>query len=196
MNFQSVKAAPGQYIQLQAAIAEIKHFDGDYGPYALGKAQDNQGFVEDVFFTIKKGTQFPTGLAAGHSCNWAGKYDANTGKMKLFFGNMAQRDVAAQAPVQTPPQSSPVPPQQANIPIHVPVGPDATRVSIERQCAWKAACGIAASRPQRSLAEMLDEISKVAYRGTQFMADGKDIPTMGQQYDDQGPPIDDSDVPF
>jgi hypothetical protein len=46
MNFQSVKAAPGQYVQLQAQISDIKHMSGEYGDYALGKALDVMGYEE------------------------------------------------------------------------------------------------------------------------------------------------------
>ncbi len=195
MNFQSVKSAPGQYIQLQAVITEITHQTGQYGPYALGKAQDNQGVIEQVLFTVKKDAQFPAGLAAGHSCNWAGKYDANTGNMKLFFGNMAQRDVAAQAPVQTPPQAAPAPPQQANAPIHVPVGQDATRLSIERQCASKV---VGRWVEQEVIPpEMAVKWCCIIHK---WIETGQDIPVSqdfgGQPYDDQGPPIDDENIPF
>ena len=212
MNFQSVKASPGKYVQLQAVITEIKHMDGDYGPYALGKAQDNQGVVEGVLFTIKKGAQFPTGLVAGHSCNWAGKFDANTGNMKLFFGSMAQRDVAAQAPQQAPPQAqepyhepvgqpqSPTPPPQAPM---APQGSrDATGTSIERQCAWKSACGVAASNRMLELKHVVDW----AVRGAKFMADGMgDIPSEPltqpsgpnpNYVGDNPPPPTDDDIPF
>jgi len=176
MNFQQVMAAPGQYIQLQATITDIKHMNGEYGSYALGKAQDNQGQVASVMFTCKKEMQFPTGLAAGHRCNWAGKFDANTQKMKLFFGSMAQADVAAQAPAQAPPQGPITPAAQALPPLpdplppyppvspgathaietrHVPVGRDATGVSIERQATVKAVCERYAGT-DADLATMLD----------------------------------------
>ena len=93
MNFKAVTASPGKYIQLQAVITEINHFPGkEYGPYALGKARDNQGQEAKCFFTIKKGASFPTGLAAGHSCNWAGRYDANKpdNGIKMYFDSMCR----------------------------------------------------------------------------------------------------------
>lgn len=200
MNFAQVKAAPGQYIQLQAVITEIKHMDGNYGQYALGKAMDGPGYVEDVLFTCKKDMQFPTGLAVNHRCNWAGKFDANTGKMKLFFGSMAQADVAPQgavpppqAPIQTPPPA----PQQ---PVHVPVGQDAKGISIERQAAWKSACEVAARRTPMSL----DETEAWALRGSQFMTDGMLHPAARTQPSGPNPnyvgdnpaPVGDDDIPF
>jgi hypothetical protein len=190
MNFQSVKAAPGQYIQLQAAIVEIKHQSGEYGDYALGKAQDNTGQVEQVMFTCKKEMQFPTGLAAGHSCNWAGKYDANTQRMKLFFGSMAQRDVAAQAPATPPPQAPPPTPPAA--PYHEPAGRDATGVSIERQCVVKAV-GEIASRRNMDLGEAI----KWCCHLHKWVETGQDIPVMAQREpgEDAPPPTDD-DTPW
>lgn len=219
MNFQSVKASPGQYIQLQAAIVEIKHITGDYGPYALGKAQDNQGFVEEVFFTIKKGAQFPTGLAAGHSCNWAGRWDANTQKMKLYFDSMAQRDVAAQAPVPAPPQAKEsffnVPPQEPyHVPVQQPQAPqappqapnaprptrDATGVSIERQCTVKAVCEFYAGT-DTGLATLLDachHFHRWIETGTvDFQVSHSPMPT-GNYEQEQAPtdPNQDDDIPF
>jgi hypothetical protein len=215
MNWNTVKGQPGKYVQLWAAVAEIKHFSGEYGPYALGKATDRDGYVEDVFFTIAKGKQFPTGLRSGHQCNWAGKYDANSGKTKLFFDSMAQVDVSPQAPQTPPPQALPqqpppqAPPQSAPQPPQAPMAPqgtrDATGVSIERQACYKGTCELAARRadliPDRAaFFDMLFHGHKWIETGNvDPMAISSLMPVGSANWDqDQAPPDpnqDDSDLP-
>ena len=54
-------------------------------------------------------------------------------------------------------------------PVHVRVDKDPTRTSIERQCAWKAACVVAAARPEMTLGMA----TVWAVRGAIFMASGQ-----------------------
>ena len=181
MNWQLSKAAPGTFVQMQAVIIEIKHMTGQYGSYALGKAQDGPGQVESVLFTVAKDKPFPTDLAIGHRINGAGKWDANTQKMKFFFDSYAQQQVAPQTQAPVPNAyagPSPVPSPAAAVvapqPVHVPVGRDATGGSIERQCVVKAVCEVAARRSPMDVGEVV----KWCVILHKWVTDGQDIPTM------------------
>ena len=196
MNWQSVKAAPGQFIKLQVIITDIKHMNGQsgMGPYALGKAMDGPGQVESVLITVKQGDQFPTDLAVNHRLNGAGKFDANTGKTKFYFDSYAQDQ--APPPNSYPPAGQQVAQQPAPIAQQVAqqaINMDPKGLSIERQVAWKEAREALASKTYPNLADLISDMTKLASAGAKFMADGKDIPTMGQ---DDAPPPGDADVPW
>lgn len=204
MDIAHVKAAPGSFVKLQVVVTEIKHQNGTYGPYALGKIQDGPGQVEQVLFTVAKGKDFPTDLQAGHLINCAGRFDANTGKMKVFFDSYAQNQ--APPPNSYPPQQpipnayggkpttpSPAASMVAPQPVHVPADNDPTRTSIERQCAWKSACGVAANCQGMELGQIV----KWAVRGAKFMADGQgDVQQNPQWVGEDPPPPGDDDIPF
>lgn len=195
MNWQNVKAAPGNFIKLQVVITEIKHMQGQsgMGPYALGKSQDGPGQIEDVLFTVKRGDSFPTQLAVGHRLNGAGKFDANSGKTKFYFDSYAQGQ--APAPNSYPPagQPSAPPAQQA---AQQAINLDPKGLSIERQAAWKAAGNVVKDKAYPNLADLISDMLKLATAGAKFMADGKDIPTMNRQPGDDAPPPGDSDIPW
>ena len=108
MNWQAVKAAPGQFVTLQVVVTEIKHVDGQYGAYGLGKAQDGPGEVIDCMFTVAKDKVLPPDLAAGHMINGAGKWDANTSRMKFYFNSFAQQQAPPPAQQQAP-SPAPIP---------------------------------------------------------------------------------------
>ncbi|KKN77662.1 hypothetical protein LCGC14_0357870 [marine sediment metagenome] len=150
MNFAAVRAAPGNYIQLQVVVTDIQHRQGDFGAWASGKAQDGHGVIEDVSFAVagkdRQGQPrvFPTALAVNHRINCAGKFDAKTNKMRIYFDSLVLGE--APAPKSYPPAGQPAqptpPPQQATPPPRQPANAapparDATGVSIERQVCVK-----------------------------------------------------------
>lgn len=205
MDWQHVKAAPGQFIKLQVLITEISHQSGQYGPYALGKAKDGPGYIEQALFTVKKGAIFPSELAAGHLINCAGKFDANTSDMKVFFDSYAQNQspppnsyppaaTPAQQTPPPPPQQPPPPPQSTNVP---PPTRDATGISIERQTCVKAVGEIFHGAGDKV---NLGIVVKVLCALHKWVTDGQDIPTMGAEpadwADTSQPPAGDDDIPF
>jgi hypothetical protein len=123
--------------------------DGQYGPYALGMVRDSTGEAAKVLFSSrdnaddpKDNKPLPDAGCLNRPALWVGIYDANKTQYKVLFN------------YYTGPERPPHP-QAASQPVHVPVGRDATGVSIERQCVVKAVMEKAA-RSQMDLAEVLD----------------------------------------
>lgn len=212
MDFAHVIQAPGKYIDLQVVVTDIQHRTGDWGNWATGKAMDGPGISKDVSFAVAGNDQqgnpkvFPTDLAINHRINCAGKFDANTNKMRIYFNSYSQEQAPppnSYPPVQQPapqqqPYQQPAPQQPRPTP---PPTRDATGVSIERQAAWKSACEVAARRSPMSL----DDTEAWALRGSQFMTDGRLHPQgppthpagVNPNYDpDRPPPVDDDSIPF
>jgi hypothetical protein len=93
---------------------------------------------------------------------------------------------------QQSPQSSPQRPQ--NRPQSTQ-GPNGRDTSIERQCAWKSACTLAAERAD--LFATIEDVERCAGRGLYFIKNGKPVIRQpAPAAPDNGPPPTDDDIPF
>lgn len=173
MNWTHCRNNPGTWQTMRGTATKYDTKTGQYGDYALGNITDDLGESIQVLFGSNDKSPLPGAQCVGHIAIWGGLYDANTQKYKAMFNNYAQSQ-------QPPAQQAPAPPQQAYQPPAPPQAPaappqhrqppqDPTRVSIERQCAWKAACRIAAGAGDMTL----PDIEEHALAGAQFMATGQ-----------------------
>lgn len=202
MNLQAAYEAPGQWITMKGIPTEYKYnSQGQYGPYANGKLRDQQGAVVDILFGVKKGMVLPENLL-NIECIWGVRYDAHKQQYKALFNQYASKGAAPQqiaapmpsqnapAPSQSAPQPHQNAPQQA-----IPPGRsrDATGVSIERQAVVKAVLG---SHQCPADPGMIIKWCCILHK---WVETGQDIPVQAEPYcvqDDQGPPINDEDIPF
>lgn len=197
MNWNHCRNNPGTWQTMRGTATRYEPKTGQFGDFALGDITDDLGESVQVLFGSNDKSPLPGPQCVGHIAIWGGIYDANTQKYKAMFNSYAhsQQPAAQQAPpppqqgYQPPPQQQPTPPP----PPQRQPPQDPTRVSIERQCAWKAACNIAA----QVVGDMpLADIEEHALAGAQFMATGQ-TKYFNPNYnpDPQQVPTDD-DVPF
>ena len=211
MNFAQVRAVQGQMDgQWPAKITMLARFGegtGVVGQTKAGKPQckctltDDAGESQTVYLS---GQDIPTPAMMGQRAEF--KLNTFQGQGGTGYGGwwQSKTNVNQQPQGQAPAQNS-YPPQQPAPPPSQPAPPaqraattaiDPTRISIERQCAWKAAGNVLKDRAYPNTADLISDMFKLAAAGAKFMADGKDIPTMGRQPGDDGPPPGDDDCPW
>lgn len=178
MNWNHSRNNPGTWQTMRGTATRYEPKIGQFGDYALGDITDDLGESVQVLFGSNDKSPLPGPQCIGSLAIWGGLYDANTQKYKVMFNSYAQGQQPPAQQASPPPQQAyqPPAPQQAppTPPQHRQPPQDPTRVSIERQCAWKAACYIAATRVQEDGRGMsLADIEEYAHMGAAFMATGR-----------------------
>jgi len=156
MNWQHCRSNPGTWQSLQGTATKYNVKQGKFGDYALGDVTDVLGESVGVLYGSSKPdedgnvkTPLPGSVCVGHLALWGALYDANKKQYKVMFNDYAHGNTPQPSP---PPQA---PAQARQQPIHVPVGRDATGLSIERQATVKAVCERYAGT-ETDMATMLD----------------------------------------
>lgn len=143
---------------------EIKQ--GTYGLYGLGDLMDQTSRTEKMMFGSSDKSPLPEQSLLNIPCIYSVCWDANKQKYKAYFNSFgsAPQIPQRQAPPQQPRPQPQQRPQQA---------PQSTNISIERQCAAKSACGVAAARPEMTLGATIIWASTIL----SFIETGKGITT-------------------
>lgn len=202
MNFNAVRQAMGQKdpqkpqydlkVTMFATFTNIEGitFTKNQKQTCTVKLQDDAGESHNTHLYGTLPTAAMNGLRAEFQLSafsgqgQAGQYTGYSG----FWNDRSQvnqgQAATQQAPAPVPnayagpsPTPSPAASVVAPQPVHVPVGRDATGVSIERQCVVKAVCEVAARRSPMDVGEII----KWCVILHKWVTDGQDIPTMGQQ---------------
>lgn len=205
MNFAQIRNAMGQKdpakpqyelkVTMLATFQNINDitFTQNQKQTCLVKLQDDAGESHNVHLygtlptAAMNGLRAEFNLSAFSGQGQKGQYTGYSG----FWNDRARVNQQAQAPPQQPIPNAygnqpATPSPAANVtaprPVQIPVGRDATGVSIERQCVVKAVCEVAARRGGQM---DVGEVVKWCVILHKWVTDGQDIPVMGQQPNQQ-----------
>ena len=184
MNFTACQSSPGQWLMMKGLATRFEIKQGQYGPYGLGDLLDTTGRSEKMLFGASEKSPLPQESLLNRDAIYSVQWDANTQKFKAYFkswDNGQQTTTVRttlggggrQQVTQTPQSSK--------------------DDSIERQCAWKSACTVAASSGKEFA---LEETLRWAAAGLKFIETGEAEFQEDTPAPDDAPALTDDDIPF
>ena len=185
MNFQAIEQANGKQLEMYGTFTEVggAQFTQSAKAKAVCKVRDMTG-IEHKVHIYKGNGQLPTPQNLNQRCqfnlsSFQGNYQGSPYIGYSGFWNSTG---------QTAPPNAPQAPQNA---LQSTNSGNGRNTSIERQCAWKGACNRA-----RGTDMSPNDIVELARQGIYFIETGNNANALPEYDDEQGPPPDDSDIPF